>query len=175
MPSAKPRDLFGLVAANREAIDVFVDVARNIDPDRWGTPVEGGGWSPAQLTDHVTRAYDFGSAVIAGTVTRPLPAPLRWMLGKFWFRPVIRNGKFSGKVKAPKPFVPAQDPGPPDELLPRLRAASERFAAAVERNLRSGSESVLHPMFGTIPLLDFLELQVIHVAHHRAQLPKVPS
>lgn len=176
MPPINTRDRSATLAANREGIDVYVDLARNIDPDRWNHPVEPGRWSPAQITDHLTKAYDFGSAVIAGTVrTRPLPAPLRWLIARFWFQPAVRNGRFTGKTRAPKFFEPSANEAPPDELLPKLRAASERFAAAVEREWSQDRETVRHPMFGTVSLLDFLELQVIHVKHHRTQLPKVPS
>jgi hypothetical protein len=176
VPPVNTRDRDSTLAANREGIDVYIDVARNLDPDRWNQPVAPGGWSPAQITDHLTRVYDFGTAVIAGTLTgRPLPAPLRWLLGRFWFLPAVRSGRFSRKAKAPKFFQPASDPRPSDELLPRLRAASERFAAAVESAWGRDQDMVAHPMFGTISLHDFLELQVIHVKHHRGQLPTVSS
>lgn len=176
MPPASAATLADKVAANRQGIDVYVDLARNLDTDRWVTPVKPGAWSPAQITAHVTKVYDFGTAVIDGSVGgRPLPGFLRWLMGRFWFRPVVKTGRFSGKVKAPKQFLPHDAEGIPTDLLARLRAASERFASAVESHLAKGQETVAHPMFGTISLLDFLELQVIHVRHHGAQLPRTSS
>lgn len=174
MPPVSSRDLAAKVAANREGIDVYFDVARNIDADRWVAPARPGGWSPAQITDHLTRAFDFGTAVIGQTQgVRPLPGPLRWLLGTFWFKPAVRNGKFSGRTKAPRPFDPAPADTDVSDLLGKLRAASERFVAAVEAEIGRGQSTTLHPMFGTIALLDFLDLQVIHVRHHRAQLPQI--
>lgn len=166
-------DLPATVAANRQGIDVFIDLACALDPDRWTTPVQLRGWSPAQITDHLTRTYDFGSSVIEGRMAEHrLPGPVRWMINRFWFAPAVRNGRFTGKAKAPTFFQPHLSSSAPEELLARLRAASERFAALVEREVSRGTTSVEHPMFGTIPLLQFLELQVIHVRHHRAQLPQ---
>jgi hypothetical protein len=165
-------DLPGTLAANREGVDVYIDLARGLDPDRWATPVQARGWSPAQITDHLTRTYDFGSGVVDGTVTGPpLPRLMRWMIRKFWLQPALRNGRFTGKARTPKFFEPRAAGAAPEELLPRLRAASERFAELVERETGRGVEAVDHPMFGKIRLIDFLQLQVIHVQHHRAQLP----
>jgi hypothetical protein len=164
------------LAANREGIDVYIDLARGLDPDRWTTPVQPGSWSPAQITDHLTRTYDFGCGVIQGTVTgAPLPRIMRWFIRRFWLKPALRNGRFIGKSRGPKFFEPSTAGGTPEELLPRLRAAGERFAELVERQTGRGVQEVEHPMFGRVPLVDFLRLQVIHVQHHRAQLPAASS
>jgi hypothetical protein len=169
-------DLAGTLSANREAIDVYIDLARSLDSDRWSLPVRKDGWSPAQITEHLSRVYDFGTGAIDGTLSaRPLPRMMRWMLGRFWFAPAIRNGKFTGRTRAPKVFAPTLPGGEASELLPRLRVASERFAAAAEAALSGGATTLEHPMFGRIGVLDFLRLQVIHVRHHRAQLPRIPS
>lgn len=165
-------ELPGTLAANRQGVDVFIDLARALDPDRWANPVKPSGWSPAQITDHLIRTYDFGSGIIDGTITGPrLPRLMRWLIGRFWLRPALRNGRFTGKAKAPGFFQPAATGGTTGDLLPRLRTSSERFASLVDQAVSRGTTSVEHPMFGTMGLIDFLELQVIHVRHHRAQLP----
>lgn len=163
-----------LLAANRQGIDVYLDLARALDPERWASPVKPKGWSPAQITDHLTRTYDFATGVVDGTITGPrLPKLMRWVIGRFWLQPALRNGHFTGRARAPSFFQPSATGGGLEELLTRLRAASERFASLVDREVDRGTQTVEHPMFGTVRLIDFLELQVIHVRHHRAQLPAV--
>jgi hypothetical protein len=165
-------DLRSTFAAHRQEIDIYIDVAKALDPARWAAPPAAGRWSPAQITDHLFRTYEFGSGVIEGTVTvQRLPALMRWMIARFWLRPALRNGRVTGRTRAPKFFEPDAAGGAPEDLLPRLRTASERFAGLVDRGTGRGVAAVDHPMFGSVPLIDFLRLQVIHVRHHRAQLP----
>jgi hypothetical protein len=169
-------DLRSSFAAQRQEIDIFIDLAKALDPDRWAARPAAGRWSPAQITEHLSRTYEFGSGVIDGTVTaQRLPTLMRWMIARFWLKPALRKGHFTGKARAPKFFEPNASGGTPEVLLPRLRTSSERFAELVARETSRGVETVDHPMFGSVPLIDFLRLQVIHVRHHRGQLPPASS
>lgn len=165
-------DLAATLAANRAAVADFAAAAERIAEERWAVPVQPGKWSPAQISDHVTVAYDLSLKALQGNFPgRTAPRLLRPLINRFFLQPVLRNGAFAKKSKAPGIFKPDETPRPRAEAIARLRAASGAFEAALERQAAGGGTTIDHPFFGAVPIGDYLRLQEIHTRHHRAQLP----
>jgi hypothetical protein len=161
-------DLQTALEAHHRAVDDFIAAARAVPSDRWGQPRAPGKWSPAQVAEHLTLACEVSRRVLHGTAPgAAVPRLLRPLIRRFLLGPVLRRGSFIPGSRSPKVFRPSSSPAPAAELLARLQAAANAFeldAAA------SGGPTVEHPVFGRLPLVDFLRLQEIHARHHRGQV-----
>jgi pimeloyl-ACP methyl ester carboxylesterase len=149
-------DLRSALDAHHRAVDAFVQTARGLPPARWDQPRAPGKWSPGQVAEHLTLAYQVNRDLLHGGPP-PLSAPrfLRPLIRIFLLGPVLRRGGFFPGTKAPRIFRPGPTPGPPDELLSRLEATTNGFEADSEA---LGSDVVDHPFFGRLPLRDFVLL-----------------
>ncbi len=120
------------------------------------------------MVEHVARAYEYNRAVLHGTASgMAAPRLLRPLICRFLLQPVLRRGRFVPGSKSPEPFRPSATPAAPDVLLERLRAAIEAFETDAGA---AGAPAIDHPMFGRLPLADFVRLQEIHTRHHCGQL-----
>jgi hypothetical protein len=159
------------IADNRAAIEEFLAAVRAVDAARWATPRAEGVWSPGQVAEHLALTYEYNRKVVQGTA-EGLPFPLGLMLRPLLRRIVIDNtlkaGKFTRKGRAPKPFRPGPTPPAPADAIARLTSA----VSGMEADLRSRprSETIDHPVFGSIRTVDWIKVQAIHTRHHRAQL-----
>ncbi len=162
------------LAADRDALDAFIATARAVPPARWATPRAPGKWSPAQVVEHVTLAYDANTQLLRGPVPRGAPRWLRPLIRKFLLGMVLRKGGFPRRSRAPRIMEPKVSPfgAPPSELLPRLEAAAGGFQAAAAAHLGNTLE---HPFFGDVPLTDIVRLTEIHTRHHASQLLPAPD
>ena len=164
------------IAGNRAAIDEFVAAARAVDANRWATPPAKGAWSPGQIAEHLALTYEYNRKVVGGTA-EGLPFPLGVILRPLLRRIVIDNtlkaGRFTRKGKAPAPFRPGPTPPAPGDVIPRLTSAVSGFEADLRSRPRS--ETIAHPVFGSIRTADWLKVQAIHARHHRAQLTTITS
>lgn len=159
------------MAANRAAVASFLATARAVPVAAWTQPRAAGKWSPAQITVHVTLAYELSSRVLNGTWPGPsAPSLLRPVIRFAFLNPILRNGRFRPGGRSPAPFQPPLTSDPIGVLGARLESAARGvendFAAAV----RSGRTTLTHPFFGRVDLADYLALQGIHTNHHRMQL-----
>jgi len=164
-------ELESRITDNRAAIDEFVAAARSADAAAWAVPRAPGAWSRGQVVEHLALTYEYNRKVVLGTA-EGLPFPLGWLLKPLLRRIVIDNtlkaGRFTRKGRAPAPFRPGPVPPPPEQAIARLTAA----VAGLEADLRSRprSETIDHPVFGTIRTADWMQVQAIHARHHRSQL-----
>ena len=154
--------------AHQQAVEAFLGTARRVPASRWGQARAPGKWSPGQVVEHLTLAYEVNRGVLHGHAP-PMAAPrwLRPVIRRFLLRPVLRRGRFIPGSKSPRVFRPGPVPAAPEPLLKRLAAATTAFetdAAAL------GSTTIDHPFFGCLPLSDFVRLQAIHTRHHCRQL-----
>jgi hypothetical protein len=160
------------IAGNRAAVEEFVAAIRAVDAGRWGAPRAERAWSPGQVAEHLALTYEYNRKVVHGTA-EGLPFPLGPILRPLLRRVVIDNtlkaGRFTRKGRAPAPFRPGPTPAAPADAIARLTAA----VSGLEADLRSRprSETIDHPVFGTIRVADWMKVQAIHARHHRAQLP----
>jgi hypothetical protein len=160
-----------LLTDHRAAVDAFLAAARGIPPSRWAQPRAPGKWSPAQVTEHVTRAYEVNRGVLHGSWPgRSAPRFLRPVIRTMLLNTVLRRGRFGKGGKSPGPFRPGDAPAAQEPLTARLQAAAERFETELAARVRSGESAVEHPFFGRLRLVDYLRLNEIHTNHHRGQL-----
>ena len=154
--------------AHRQAVEAFLGTARRVPASRWGQARAPGKWSPGQVVEHVTLAYEVNRGVLHGH-SPPMAAP-RWIrpiIRRFLLGPVLRHGRFIQGSKSPRALRPGPVPAPPESLLKRLAAATTAFETDAAAR---GSTTMEHPFFGRLPLGDFVRLQTIHTRHHCEQL-----
>lgn len=165
-------DLIAARDANRRSIAEFVALARAVGPSDWNSTPTPGKWSPSQVTEHVTLAYEKTRELLRNP-GRPggAPALLRPLIRFLYVRPVLKTGKFRSGGTSPPQFRPSQNEVPADSLCHRLETAATGLENDLESMQREGKESITHPIFGRISLPDTLYFQAFHTAHHRQQLP----
>lgn len=167
-------DLQRVISDNRDAVTNFIAAAHAVQASLWETPRAPGKWSPRQVTEHVTLAYELSRAALHGTFPgRAAPRFLRPLIRKFFLNPVLKAGRFGKGTTAPGPFRPTTTASGVEPLTARLRAAAIAFESDLLAGERSGGTTVNHPFFGTIPVDEYLRLQVIHTRHHQAQLAPI--
>jgi len=161
-------DLRPVLQAHRQAVDAFLTAARAVPPIQWNQPRAPGKWSPGQVAEHVTLAYETNRGVLLGSPP-PMTAPrwLRPLIRRLLLGPVLRRGAFFPGSKSPRVFRPSATPAEPGQLLGRLAAVATAFEADAAT---LATATIDHPFFGRLPLSDFVRLQEIHTRHHRAQL-----
>jgi hypothetical protein len=168
-------DLQNALDAHHRAVDDFIAAARAVPAARWGQPRAPGKWSPGQVAEHLALAYEVNRRVLHGVAPgAAAPRLLRPLIRRFLLGPVLRRGSFIPGSRSPKVFRPSATPAPAAELLARLQAAANALELAVAA---ATGPTVEHPIFGRLPLADFLRLQEIHARHHREQVlvPAAPS
>lgn len=163
------------IADNRAAIDQFIAAARALDASTWTVARAEGAWSPAQIAEHLAIVYEYNRTVATGTASSPIPRLLRPIIQPLARRMIVDNtlkaGRFTRKGRAPGLFRPSATPPPSMELLVRLDAAVRGFEGDLRSRHPEARRTIAHPIFGTIPTVDWIRLQAIHARHHRAQLP----
>jgi DinB superfamily len=156
---------------NQRSVTEFLVAAREIEPSAWGREAAPGKWSPAQVTEHVALAYERTRELLTRPPGRGIPRLFRLLIRHFYVRPILKNGRFPSKAKAPKPFQPSGAPPLAEALCARLEAAAHGLEEDFEGQISAGKEILDHPVFGRVNLVDALRFQAIHTAHHRRQLP----
>lgn len=164
-------DFAAALTANRQSVAEFVTAARGVDAAAWGREPAPGKWSPAQVTEHVTLAYEKTRDILANPPTGGVPWYLRPLVRYFYVRPILKTGKFPANTKAPRQFRPSDAAAPADTLVSRLESAAGGLERDLEGIAGQGRRAIIHPIFGKIPLPDALRFQALHTAHHRRQLP----
>lgn len=128
---------------------------------RWLTPLKAGGWSPAEVTEHVLKV-NIGISKTLRTLRQsaPLPAQLR------------EPGQLVGGHAQSPAFALPGEPQTWEVLLPRWQEMQARFLAEVEATHPDGwhGRTRFHPYFGDLDALAWVQSASLHMAHHRKQL-----
>ena len=140
------------VAAAAELLD-----AATRSGDAWTTPRTSGGWSPAQVVEHVSLTLEQGAAVVSG---RP---------SKFPRFPVLKEQRFP-RSRTTTALEPSPGAATLEEADARLQAAVRNFNQACRDRLANG-RPLEHPVFGTVSVESYAQFQVLHTRHHLSQLP----
>ena len=159
------------IADNRASVDAFIATARAIDAAGWTTPRAQGAWCPGQIVEHLARTYEYNRRVLQGTAEgMPFPISLlKPLIRRMVVDNTLRAGRFTRKGRAPAFFQPSAVPAAAPDVIARLADAVRGFEADLRSRPRS--ETIEHPVFGTVRTTDWVKLQAIHARHHRAQLP----
>ena len=163
------------IAGNRAAVDEFIAAARTVDAARWTTPRAEGAWTPAQIAEHLAIVYEYNRTVATGAAPSPIPRLVRPLIQRLARGMIVdstlKAGRFTRKGRAPGMFQPSAAPIPCGEILARLDAAVRGLESDLASHHSTVSETIAHPIFGTLPTARWIRLQAIHARHHRAQLP----
>lgn len=157
------------------ALASFLESAERVPASAWTRPRAPGKWSPAQITEHVSLAYEAVLGELAGgppMAARMAPwrqALLRWIL----LPHMLFHRSFPVRAPAPRETRPGDGPADRRAALERLRALGERLEPELDRARRAGGHGITHPYFGTIPPLKALRFGAVHLEHHRRQLDEV--
>jgi hypothetical protein len=156
------------LAASREATHRLIADAASTGP-AWATPRAPGKWSPSQIVEHVARSLDASVDVASGQPSAfpRLPAIVHPLL-RIVFRRLLKRGAFP-KGRTTKAMSPAHGPATPAEGRARLEAAHHRYETAL-RQLAARGEPMPTPMFGPVPVEDFVRFMEIHTRHHNRQI-----
>lgn len=141
----------------------------------WHAPMGPGRWSPAALTLHLVRAYEFGRDAVApdAVATRAVRMRLRvppaaaWLAGRLLLPALLALRRFPRGAEAPAEVAPdlarAAALGPTEAAAWLARAAADAVdaLAAAPRGT-----SVVHAYFGALPARRALRLLSAHTRHH---------
>ena len=151
----------------------FAAAAEAIPASRWMTPRAEGKWSPAEIVEHITLAYE--------TLLRELDGgPGMQVRTKWWQRVLLRftlvpklmrGGAFPKGARAPRETRPVVTDPDQGAAIARFKDRVARFgvSATFAMNTRPGAR-LTHPYFGQSKIPNAVLLSARHVQHHRAQL-----
>lgn len=157
---------------HEQALRGFRDAALQVPVAAWARAARRGGWSPAQVVEHVALAYELSAADLRGEgAMRARVGPayqrvLRWVL----LPHVLFHRSIPVRAQAPREIRPGERPSPRDVLLLRLQRAAAAFEREAERAHQTGARA-RHPYFGPISALQALRFAAVHTLHHARQLP----
>lgn len=175
-PGAAPPDPSWTRAVNehREALAAYLDSAASADPARWLRPLAPGKWTPGQVTEHLSLAYE---AVLTQLEGGPPLAPRAsgWrmkMLRLLLFPHILFHRSIPVRSSSPREIRPPaaeslQDRAP---ALDRLRQLGTVVEREMEVARAAGTSSLIHPYFGEIPLNGAIRFFGVHLDHHRRQI-----
>ena len=139
--------------------------------DRWDTPRTPGGWSPAQVVQHVALTLEQGAAVVSGRKSKfpTFPAILRPLARGLYYSRVLKEQRFP-RSRTTTALEPTAGTATLEEADARLQAAVRNFNQACRDRLANG-RPLEHPVFGNVSVESYAQFQVLHIRHHRSQLP----
>jgi DinB family protein len=160
------------VTLHSEALAGVLRSAESVPPEAWLRPLGEGRWTPAQVVEHLTLAYDALLKELSGgpAMKYRLNAGVRLVL-RYTVLPRILRGEPFPRARAPRETRPADTPFNQPEAVQRLRDRGAIVVAEMERKLstRPGAK-LTHAYFGRLPLTTGLTLIARHIEHHRKQL-----
>lgn len=165
-------DVDEVIGSHRRAVSAFADAVRSVPATQWATPRAPGKWSPGQVTEHVTLAYEQSDRMLHGNFTGTARPWYQRLLARWLGLPsLLKRGDFGkGTFQAPDFIRPSASPPSSPALLARLEAAVHDLESALAGASDAQRVSVDHPVFGRVPLTDLLRFLILHTNHHRPQL-----
>lgn len=139
----------------------LVAILGSLDDERLATKAGDGGWSAAQVAEHVA-IVERGSAriirALAAAVERGVPPAIQPPPG-------VRTA--DGRMMAPAAAMPGEGL-PRAELLAMLAAAREELRAmtAAHAATLDGAMTISHPFYGGLNGLGWLRMAATHERHH---------
>jgi hypothetical protein len=169
----KATELPRAIERHASAAAAFATAAESVEAAAWHRPRAEGKWSPAQVTDHLIRAYDVLLRELGGGKGMEIRTRFwqRLFLRFTLYPRLLRGGVFPAAAPAPREIRPLAEPDQPTAIaLFRQRAAE--FEAAIEQSRKQNPRARLtHAYFGSAPLAEGVLFCARHIEHHRAQLP----
>lgn len=173
MPATTKLDT--LLATHAVAVDEFFTRAAQVSPARWGVPRLDGKWTPAQEVKHVALAYEAFTRDLRGG--EPMQLVGSAMKRRLWraigLTSILWLKKLPRGARAPREVRPPDGALDQEAALAEFRRRTTEFEAAFREAFRSApGKRVTHPYFGTLSLMDALQMAIVHTRHHSAVLPQ---
>lgn len=158
--------------SHRAAIAGYLRAATGVPDARWNEPLKPGGWSPAQVTEHLRMAYDMLGGELRGQPGLRVRVP-------WWLRPILRmrflprilsHGEIPAGARAPRELRPGGGPFPKAETLSALETRAAACEVAVGERWDEPGAFATHHVFGKLTPKELLRFAVVHADHHAKQL-----
>jgi hypothetical protein len=158
---------------HRDAADAYLAAASSLSDEAWSSPIAAGKWTPAQITDHLNRAYDVLLSELRGGSGMAVRTRRwqQWLL-RFTIVPRLkRGGWFPAGARAPRETRPVDSLADRQSLLERFRLLAGEFEDEI-RSSRAADprRRVTHAYFGAASLTDGALLCARHLEHHLRQI-----
>ncbi len=164
------------VAEHRRAVADCVAAIREVAPDDWREPARPGGWTRAEIAEHLAMSYAPPLSELAGGPGFAVRLPgwkrqlLRWVV-----LPKIRRGGFPKGAPAPREVRPASASPDPERAALRLSEQAQSFLERLDTACRERAVRLTHAYFGKLSAVDAVRLLTSHANHHRRQLSSKPG
>jgi hypothetical protein len=158
-------------AEHRRAVADCSSAIRSLEPGQWREPARPGGWTRAEIAEHLAIAYGPPLSELSGGPGFAVRLPWwKWRLLRWKVLPSIRRGGFPKGAPAPREIRPASSSEDPDRAARRLAEQAEVFLQRLEASCRERPVRLTHAYFGKLSAVDVVRLLTSHAHHHRRQL-----
>ena len=148
----------------------LIAAAERVPAERWLVPRADGKWSPAEVVEHLTLAYEVILRELEGGGGMQIRT--KWwqrILLRFTMVPKILRGEgFPSGARAPRETRPSPPTLDQHAAIARFR---DLGALVEEKAATSDRKKLTHAYFGSASICDSMLLCARHIDHHRAQLP----
>lgn len=159
------------------ALAAYLDSAAALQESAWSLPWRPGKWTPAQVTEHLARAYEaLLRELREGRAMEVKLAGWRRTLSRWIILPhILFHRTIPLRAPAPRELRPGEPRADRDTALRQLRELGERFTAELGAAREQGCAGLTHPYFGQVEPIKVLRFVAIHIDHHRKQIERAPS
>lgn len=167
----KQDKLLAALDSSRRRLNAEVE---GLQEPRFSTRPPGGGWSVAQVVEHLSRADESLArgipVVVAGRAIQP-----RWTdpLSRLLYLSQIYK---IARVKSRQALDPADAP-PRPEAMARSAATRAALLAAIDAHEGKGvwKARVRHPIFGPLSMTEMIAFIADHEERHRLQIVRIKA
>jgi hypothetical protein len=168
------KDLAALARASAEhgqAIADCLSAIRGVETARWNEPARPGGWTRAEIAEHLAIAYGPPLSELDGGAGFAVRLPWwKRRLVRWKALPLIRRGGFPKGAPAPREIRPVATSADPEQAARRLADQAEAFLDRIASASRERRVRLTHAYFGKLSAHDVLTLLTSHAHHHRRQI-----
>ena len=157
------------------AADEVVATAERVPADRWLQPRAEGKWSPAEVIEHLTLAYDVLLRELAGGPGMVIRTKL-WqrLLLRFTMLPkILRGGGFPAGARAPRETRPVLTTTDQRTAIAAFRDRASQIAAAAVEAEKRGGVKLTHAYFGRASVCNSMLMCARHLQHHQQQIASI--
>lgn len=166
-----------LRARHAEALEGYATEAGRVPASAWSKRRPDGGWSAAEVTEHVALGLDAAAREFAGDAPMQLKfSPvMRFVLRYTVFPRMMRTGVFPQGARSPREMRPS-GLRTRDESIARLREADARLRAALDAALQQGRRPhFTHPYFGRLNVAKGVLMSAVHLEHHTKDMVRAAA
>jgi len=159
-----------------QAAAEVVSAAGRVPVEKWLVPRAEGKWSPAEIVEHLSLAYDVIVRELAGGAGMTIRTKLwqRVMLRLTIMPKLLRGEAFPSGTRSPREIRPVTASPDQTAAITSLRDRAARFEAAVaDAQRRHPRTGLTHAYFGRSTIDNAVLLCARHVQHHHKQLMEV--